>query len=447
MTLAWISLIALFIVIILSCTNRVHPGFLALAFAFIIGVYSTWLLPGHDDLKSGVVGFAGTVGHAVNPLTHFSANLRRSVFDGYPVDLFLTLTGVSLLFTQAHLNGTLDKVAHAAVGVCRGNVGMIPWMFFLLSAGFAMAGAGNIASAALIAPTAMAIAARARIPAVLMALLVGHGSIAGALSPISPTGIIAEKQMANIDLAGHGTDLFLHNLYANLAVATLAFVLFGGVPLFFRWYDSAEHATPAERRFEPRHWATLALIGALMVVVLVWKVNVGMGAIVCAVILALAGLADDDAAVKKMPWSVILMVCGVNVLTALLEETGGTKLFAALVVHISSANTAPAILGFVAAVVSVYSSTSGVVLPAFLPMVKDVAADLPGSDPLALALAVIVAGHLVDSSPLSTIGALCVSSAGEGEDRRKLFGRTLIWGLAMSLVGALWCLLLYGVWW
>jgi hypothetical protein len=146
---------------------------------------------------------------------------------------------------------------------------------------------------------------------------------------------------------------------------------------------------------------------------------------------------------------VILMVCGVNVLTALLgkEEIGGTKLFAELVVMISSDDTAPAILGFVAAVVSVYSSTSGVVLPVFLHMVKDVAERLPGSHPLALALAVIVAGHLVDSSPLSTIGALCIAGAGEHEDKRTLFTKSLLWGLAMALVGAAWCYVVYGLMW
>jgi len=186
-----------------------------------------------------------------------------------------------------------------------------------------------------------------------------------------------------------------------------------------------------------------------MLTVLVWDVNVGMGAFACAVVLALTGCADDTAAIKQMPWSVILMVCGVNVLTALLdhEKVGGTRLFAQLVVDISSAHTAPAILGFVAAVVSVYSSTSGVVLPAFLPMVKDVVQELPGSDPLALALSVVVAGHLVDSSPLSTIGALCVASAGPEENRRKLFAKTLLWGLAMAVVAAAWCYVLYGLCW
>lgn len=426
MSLAVLSLIALLIVIVLSCTNRVHPGFLAIALAWIIGLYLRPLY-----------------GVALEP-----KELMRDVVVGFPIDLFLTLTGVSLLFTQAQQNGTLDRIAHAAIGLCRGNVGLMPWMFFLLAAGFAMVGAGNIAAAALIAPTAMNIAGKARIPAALMAIIVGHGALAGALSPISPTGIIADTQMSKISLSNHATELFVHNLIGHAAVAALAFIIFGGAPLLVRWYEPPPPTDdkPADR-FETKHWLTIGLIGTLLAAVIVWEVHVGMGAFACAVILAVTGLASDREAVQKMPWNVILMVCGINVLTALLERTGGNDLFAELVVKISTAQSAPAVLGFVAAIVSVYSSTSAVVLPVFLQMVAGVASRLPGSDPLALALAVIVAGHLVDSSPLSTIGALCIASAGPEEDRQKLFVKMLMWGLAMSVVGAVWCYVLYGLLW
>jgi di/tricarboxylate transporter len=428
MSLAVLSLIALLIVIVLSCTNRVHPGFLAIALAWVIGVY---LRPLYG-------------------VTLSTEELMADVARGFPIRLFLTLTGVSLLFTQAQLNGTLDRIAHAAIGLCRGNVGLMPWMFFLLAAGFAMVGAGNIAAAALIAPTAMNIAGKARIPAALMAIIVGHGALAGALSPIAPTGIIAENQMGNIHLDGHGMEMFVHNLIAHAAVAALAFIIFGGAPLLVRWYTPpppADDTPAASDRFEAKHWATIGLIGALLTAAIFGNVDVGLGAFACAVILAVAGLADDREAVRKMPWGVIVMVCGVNVLTAMLERTGGNDLFAQLVVKISTPDTAPAVLGFVAAIVSVYSSTSAVVLPVFLGMVGNVALRLPGSDPLALALAVIVAGHLVDSSPLSTIGALCIASAGPEEDRQKLFVKMLLWGLAMSVVGAIWCYVLYGLLW
>src|SRR4029077_2696412 len=39
MDLAWLSLAALVLVIVLSCTTKVNPGFLSLALAWVIGVY------------------------------------------------------------------------------------------------------------------------------------------------------------------------------------------------------------------------------------------------------------------------------------------------------------------------------------------------------------------------------------------------------------------------
>jgi hypothetical protein len=69
---------------------------------------------------------------------------------------------------------------------------------------------------------------------------------------------------------------------------------------------------------------------------------------------------------------------------------------------------------------------------------------LGGGDPLKIALSVIVGGHLVDSSPLSTIGALCIASAPATTDRRILFNQVMAWGLSMSVVGAGLCYLMFG---
>jgi hypothetical protein len=101
-------------------------------------------------------------------------------------------------------------------------------------------------------------------------------------------------------------------------------------------------------------------------------------------------------------------------------------------------------MALVAGLVSVYSSTAGVVLPTFLPSVPGLVSKLGGGDPVAIASSILVGGHLVDVSPLSTIGALCVASAPEGEDRRRLFNRVLAWGLSMAFVGALVCQLAFG---
>jgi hypothetical protein len=69
---------------------------------------------------------------------------------------------------------------------------------------------------------------------------------------------------------------------------------------------------------------------------------------------------------------------------------------------------------------------------------------LGGGDPVAIASSILVGGHLVDVSPLSTVGALCVAGAGASEDRRKLFNRVIAWGMSMSVVGAVICQLAFG---
>jgi hypothetical protein len=50
----------------------------------------------------------------------------------------------------------------------------------------------------------------------------------------------------------------------------------------------------------------------------------------------------------------------------------------------------------------------------------------------------------VDVSPLSTIGALCVAAVTDVAAARLLFRQLLIWGLSMTIVGALICQWLAG---
>ena len=84
-------------------------------------------------------------------------------------------------------------------------------------------------------------------------------------------------------------------------------------------------------------------------------------------------------------------------------------------------------------------STSGVVLPVFLPMVPSLATATGATEPLAIALSINVGSSLVDVSPLSTLGALCVAALGKDEADPKLYFKLLAWGMAMTVVGAALC--------
>src|SRR4029079_14483827 len=144
--------------------------------------------------------------------------------------------------------------------------------------------------------------------------------------------------------------------------------------------------------------------------------TVGRGAFRGAVPLGVAGAADHKEAVKKMPWSVIMMVCGVTVLISLLEKTGGLDLFTALLARLATPGTITGVIAFVTGLISVYSSTFGVVLPAFIPTIPGLIARLGGGDPVSIATSMNVGAHLVDLSPLSTTGALCLAGVAASEN-------------------------------
>jgi len=245
---------------------------------------------------------------------------------------------MTLLFSLAQCNGTLDRLAHHAVRTCRGNRGLIPIMFFLLAAALGSIGPGNIATAAILAPMAMATASHVGIPLFLMAIMVGNGSNAGALSPFAPTGIIVNGLMARNQLTGYETQTYLYNLAAHSLVAFGGYFLFGGWKLFARGEAAAVEsgavlagrsivagrsvaaagrsvavggsvavaggstavgsgtAAAPPGTFEGRHWITLGVIATLILSVLFFDVNVGMGAFLASAVLVLFRAADDGEA-------------------------------------------------------------------------------------------------------------------------------------------------------
>jgi di/tricarboxylate transporter len=414
MSLAWISVAALVLAVTLSCTTTINVGVLSLALALLVGVALADMTPAR-------------------------------VLDGFPVDLFITLLGVTLLFAIAEVNGTLARLTERAVRLCRGHAGALPVMFFVIGFVVATIGAGATPASALLAPPAMAVAARAGVPPLLMAIMAGNGALAGTLSPFAPTGVVAHSNMEAIGLGGYEWWTFTYNALAHALVGFGGFLLLGGWKLFRRGAARANAAEVAKTEvMQPLHWLTVLGIAALIVAVAGFDLDVGMVAIVIASVLILLRAVEESKAIARMPWGVIVMVSGVSVLIALLRETEGLALITLGIANLSTPTTIEPVVAFGVGLVSVYSSTSGVVLPAFLPMVPDLAARLGGHELLPIAWSMNVAASLVDLSSLSTGGALFIAGAAGFADTRKLFNQLLAWGMSMTLVGAVLCYVLFG---
>ena len=388
-------------------TSRVNVGWLALCFAWLIGVYAAGFGP-------------------------------DAVMSGFPVSLFLTLTGVTLLFSLADTNGSLEALANRAVRAARGNAHVIPILLFVIACALSSVGPGALSTVALLAPLAMATGERSGLPPFLTALMVANGANAGNLSPFSAVGVIANNAMSKAGLVGFEGRVWFANFAAHVLVAAVAYAWMG------RRLSAGDAPRAAITALEPvsvRQRLTLMLIAAWIFGVLALKLHLGLSAFGAAAVILLCRASDEPAAVKRMPWGIIMMVSGVSVLIAVLEKTGGMALFTDLLARLASPRTLNGVIAFVTGGISTYSSTSGVVLPTFLPTASTLVDKVGGGDPLAVALSINVGSSLVDVSPLSTIGALCVAAVADVAVARKLFRAMLVWGVAMTFVGALFCAL------
>jgi len=403
---AVLAVLALLLAIALSMTARVNVGLLSIALAWIIGVYAA-------RMKAD------------------------AVIAGFPATLFITLAGVTFLFAIAKANGTLDLLARRATILVRGNAGVLPLLFFVLACVLSTIGPGAVASVALVAPIAMPAGAAAGVPHLLSAIMIGTGANAGNLSPISAVGAMVNGIMARIGMPGHEWKVWAANFLAHALVALVAYLLFGGVRLFRAGATIAVDA--AAPHFDRRNWLTIGVTGAWMLAVVVGRVNVGLAAFAAGALLVVAGVAEERDVITRIPLDIILMVTGVTMLVAVLETTGGMDLFTGMIARVATPATLDGVIAFVTGVISTYSSTSGVVLPAFLPMVPGLVRQTGGGDPLAVALSINVGSALVDVSPLSTLGALCVAAVADRAEARDLFRTLLIWGLSMAVAGALLC--------
>jgi len=181
---------------------------------------------------------------------------------------------------------------------------------------------------------------------------------------VAPDRIVAHGVMRRIGLGGVEWQTFGYNALAHTLVGIAVSWLLGGcgcsAPTRGEPRPRREpEAEPFERNTGSRRRDRCAdrRGGGL-------ELDVGMVTLACAAVLILLRAARTRA-IQPDAVGRILMVTGVSVLVALLGKTEGLTLISDGIAAVSTPTTIEAVAAFGTGLVSVYSSTSGVVLPAF----------------------------------------------------------------------------------
>ncbi|GHC51605.1 SLC13 family permease [Streptomyces flavofungini] len=439
-----IAIGALVLIFTISTFTSVHMGALALVAAFAVG--------------SSVAG-----------------ENADDVFGGFPGDLFVVLVGVTFLFAIAKNNGTIEWLMHAATRAVKGRIALIPWVMFLITASLTAVGAVVPAAVGVIAPIGMSFCVRYKISPLLMGLLVINGASAGGFSPASVFGSITNGVVERNDLPGNPGLLFLMSFLFNVALSVVAYFLFGGRHLIGRRAADGAPGTeagsvletagppgtggapaaPAGTAPKPGGTATVAfapattdvaprldrsrvltLLGLLGMVAgaLFLDYNVGLMAFTVVVVLTLVDADAAKGAVDRCAWSTVLLVCGVVTFVGVMERMGTITWLGDSVAKIDSPLLGALLICLIGAVVSAFASTTGILgalIPLAVPFLMDGQVGAVG-----LIIALAVSSSVVDSSPLSTSGALVTANAPE-EQRPQVFGALMKWGMSMALIAPL----------
>jgi Na+/H+ antiporter NhaD/arsenite permease-like protein len=399
----------------------------------------------------------------------------KEVIGLFPSGLFFILVGATLLFGIVRITGTIDLLAYWAERLAGGRRLLVPVLMFLLTAILASAGAFTPAAIAIVAPVALALGSRFGISTLAMGLVVVQGANAGAFSPVNPFGVLSNLMLDQAGASGDTLKLYLYCFLFNAVLAVIAYAgvqgivnrrnrdgdaadvetdvaggsapapvepgaTSGGVATAVR--AETETTTPTKVDVTPMRVLTLIGLVALLVLTTALGIDVGVASLVIALALIIVKPSVQKPAVETMPWSAILLVTGIVTYVGVLEAMGALADLQSGIEGLGNSSLAALIASYVVGLVSAFASTTGT-LGVISPIVVPIAGD-PLLTPIGVITAVSISSSVVDTSPMSTSGALLMASA-QPKDERMFFRALLLWAIGMIAVVPLfvWFLFVY----
>lgn len=426
--MATFMLIAFIATIAIGFIAKMNQGIIALIVAYIVGCYIMGLSP-------------------------------SAILAMWPMKIFFILMATSLFYNFASLNGTLDKLALNILQKFGKQARLFPLVGFVVAGIMSALGAGPYSVITLLCPILFVIGEKTGMSKLMLGVGICLGAVGFGAFPTCSSGAVINGIIAS---NGYPDQALTFSFIVFAQAAITFFVIYLLLYLFvFKGHKISAESVKLDKPepFDAKQKQTLGLIAVFVILNLVPSIlsafvkvgfvtawakysDVGLVAIVLSGIAIALKLADEQQAIKAIPWKTIIMVGGVSILVSLAVESGTIDMLVGAVNSTGSPLVVPSLMSGIASIMSLFSSTTGVVIPTLYPPVEQISA-ATGLAP-ALLLAVINTGSgLVSVSPLSACGALvlgCVPEKEAGAIYKKLFvmaGICFVCGLVISFLLAL----------
>lgn len=411
--------------VVLGYKTNINTGFFCIAFAFLIGCFGLGI-----STKS-LIGF-------------------------WPTSTMFVILSVSLFYNFAAVNGTLEKLSSSLLYACRSFPGLLPFALFFVAVVLSVMGAAYFTVLAFLAPITLVICDEARMDKLTGAVAINCGALAGGNFPTAALGVVFRGLMDTAYEANPSLEA-VDSFRAELKIFGFAIVFSIILIAVFR-YGFKENRSIGKgitfkkpEPFDDKQKKTLILMLLMMAVVLVFpllnmilpgnsfisaissKVDVGLVAICFTVIALLMDLAPQKEVIARVPWNTIIMIAGAGMLIAVAVEAGTIEALSAWIGSNVPVALVPIAFSLVAAFMSFFSSTTGVVTPALFPLIPALAQST-GLDATVLFACTVLGAQSSAISPFSSGGSLILGSCGKEEERNSLFNRLLFVAVPISVI-------------
>ncbi len=414
-------LIALAVSIGLGYKTKINIGFFTIAFAYLIGCFGMGLKP-------------------------------SEVIELWPVKIFFIILSVTLFYNFALANGALEKLASHLLYKCRKFPQFLPLAIFFAATIIAGLGAGFYTVLAFMAPITLLLCKKTNMNMIIGGMAANYGALAGANFMTSQSGIIFRSLMENTGISSQTAFSYSGGIFILTLIIPIA--VLGIYTLWNRKSNSIVIEDQKPEPFDKKQKQSIFLIVLMMSIVLVFpilhlvfpdvktisflnsKIDIAFLAITFSLISLLMKLADEKKVIALVPWGTLIMICGVGMLIALGVKLGIITTLSEWLANNVPVWVIPVLLCLISAIMSVFSSTLGVVAPTLFPIVPALALT-SGLNPLVLFICIVVGAQSTAISPFSSGGSLIMASAPADIDKTKFFNQLLFKAIPVGVIAAL----------
>ncbi|ARG16625.1 TPA: SLC13 family permease [Acinetobacter nosocomialis] len=416
-----LMLIALAVSIGLGYKTKINIGFFTIAFAYLIGCFGMGLKP-------------------------------SEVIELWPVKIFFIILSVTLFYNFALANGALEKLASHLLYKCRKFPQFLPLAIFFAATIIAGLGAGFYTVLAFMAPITLLLCKKTNMNMVISGMAANYGALAGANFMTSQSGIIFRSLMENTGISSQTAFSYSGGIFVLTLIIPIA--VLGIYTLWNRKSNSIVIEDQKPEPFDKKQKQSIFLIVLMMSIVLIFpilhlvfpdvktisflnsKIDIAFLAITFSLISLLMKLADEKKVIALVPWGTLIMICGVGMLIALGVKLGIITTLSEWLANNVPVWVIPVLLCLISAIMSVFSSTLGVVAPTLFPIVPALALS-SGLNPLVLFICIVVGAQSTAISPFSSGGSLIMASAPADIDKTKFFNQLLFKAIPVGVIAAL----------